>query len=693
MGKTKNTLLGAFVFSSVLYPDITAGNQKDAKEKKPNIILILADDMGFSDLGCYGSEIRTPNLDNLARNGIRYAQFYNGARCCPTRASLMTGLYAHQAGMGWMTNASLGTPEYQGDLSKNAVTIAEVLRTAGYGTYMTGKWHLSNTRKDDGGVNDNWPIQRGFNRYFGTVAGAGNYFTLPVYSGNKKYKVDEMYFTNAISDSSVQFIDQHFRTKPGDPMFMYVAYTAPHWPLHALGKDIEKYKGVYDAGWDAIRNKRLEKQKALGLWNVLPELTPRDETVPAWESLSTEEKKDFARRMAIYAAQIDAMDQGIGRIVEKLRQTGELDNTVIFFLADNGGCAEFISSGKSKDLEGNLAETFESYRINWANVSNTPFRLYKHWVHEGGIRTPLIVHWPEGIDRSLVNGYVRDYGHLTDIMATCVELSGALYPKEFNGNRIFPMEGTSLLKHFSGQKNGRGPVFWEHEANIAMRDGKWKLVARTPENESFNIKSLELYNLDEDPTELHNLAGVYPARKDSMYEVWKQWADRVKVFPLDTREYNVRSMAYKRNINGEFDMDFGDWNIINPANNAEFSINRESRISGKNSAEITILKQGEKAGEVALAWVFNSGDYKECNISFKALANRTAQILVRVEQTGPLKNRIAEQTYTLNENEKQFSFKTKLIDQPGQYRLVFYLGENPAGSKFRIDAITLAPGK
>ena len=231
----------------------------ESKTDKPNIILIMSDDMGFSDLGCYGGEVHTPNLDALAKTGVRYSQFYNAARCCPTRASLMTGVYPHQAGMGWMTNANLGTPQYQGDLSKNTVSLAEVLKTAGYNTYMTGKWHLSNTRKDNAEIKDNWPIQRGFERFFGIVGGAGNYFKLPVYSNNRKYRSPEnFFFTHAISDSSVMFINDHFKRKSNNPMFMYVAYTAPHWPLHALGKDIAKYQGIYDTGWDKLREERLK---------------------------------------------------------------------------------------------------------------------------------------------------------------------------------------------------------------------------------------------------------------------------------------------------------------------------------------------------------------------------------------------------------------------------------------------------
>lgn len=696
MNEIKKIASSALALTSVFY-SCTLQNQEKIKGKNsaPNILLIMADDMGFSDLGCYGSEIQTPNLDRLAKNGIRYSQFYNAARCCPTRASLLTGVYSHQAGMGWMTNADMGTPAYQGDLSKNVRTIAEVLKTANYSTCMTGKWHVSNTRKDNGGVNDNWPVQRGFDRFFGIVGGAGNYFKLPVFSNNEKYQSpDNFYFTHAISDSSVLFIDNHFQKQAEKPLFMYVAYTSPHWPLHALKQDIEKYRDVYLEGWDVLRDKRLKKQYELGLWENEIELSPRDEKVPAWDSLLKVEKEEFALRMAIYAAQIDAMDQGIGRIIKKLEETNQLNNTVIFFLADNGGCAEFVSSGKSKDLTGDLADTFESYRINWANVSNTPFREYKHWIHEGGIRTPLIVHWPDGIDKSLKNSFIRDYGHLTDIMATCVDLSGAQYPEKYNDNTIVPMQGTSLLPHFSKQNNGRGPIFWEHEANIGMRNGAWKLVAKTPENEEFNPEKLELYNIKEDPAEQENLAEEYPEKLDSMYRAWEKWAKDVEVYPLDTREYNVRSMDYKRKINGEFDMDFGDWDIQNPGQTAEFSIDRSAKISGKNSAMITVLKQGSKPADAALVWVFPAGEFNRFEISFRALANRDTKLNVRVEQAGNPKNKIAQQTVTLTKETKQFSLNTEAIKQAdGRYRLAFYVGDNPAGDKIGLDAITLTAVK
>lgn len=503
--------------------------------------------MGYSDIGAYGGEVNTPHIDALAKGGIAYKQFYNGARCCPTRASLLTGLYAHQAGMGWMTVADLGTPQYQGELNQESVTIAEVLKTAGYATYMTGKWHLSRVRNIEEGIKTNWPKQRGFDRFFGIVDGGANYFTPTVFSDNERYPApgEDFYLTHAISDSSVRFIDRHFAENKETPMFMYVSYTAPHWPLHALKEDIEKYKNVYRAGWDRLRAERLKRQKELGLFDAQVALSERDEQVPAWGDLSADKKEEFAMRMAIYAAQIDAMDQGIGRIVNKLKASDQLDNTVIFFLSDNGACAEFISNGKSKEVTG-AADTWESYRINWANLSSTPFKEYKHWIHEGGIATPFIVHWPDGI--SDTNRFVEERGHIMDVMPTCLELSGAKYPRQYKGHTIQAAEGQSLVPHFSGKKTDRKPIYWEHEANIGVRNGKWKLVAKTEESAEFDPASLELYDMEQDPVELNNLADDHPEKLKELFSDWEAWAERVKVYPMDSRPYGQRAKAYRQRM-------------------------------------------------------------------------------------------------------------------------------------------------
>ncbi|MHC4568526.1 MAG: arylsulfatase, partial [Planctomycetota bacterium] len=520
-------------------PGCTGSPQLEAKNyRRPNIVLIMADDMGYSDIGCYGGEINTPNLNGLAAKGVRFTQFYNTARCCPTRAALMTGLYQHQAGVGHMTG-DYGYDAYRGDLNNNCVTIAEVLKQAGYSTYMSGKWHVTKYIKPEG-PKHNWPRQRGFDRFFGTIHGAGSFYDPNSLTRDNTQIVPEdgFYYTNAISDNAVKFIGEH-RSRSGDkPFFLYVPYTAPHWPMHALPEDIAKYKGRYDGGWDALRAERHRRMIKMGLVRKDWEITPRDEGVPSWAD--AKDKEWFARRMEVYAAMVDNLDQGVGRIIAELKKTGDFENTLIFFLADNGGCAEeYGSRGAVKpdpakpvvlkpmgedELQTRMqpshtrdgrpvrtgygvmpgpADTYIAYGKAWANASNTPFRRYKHWVHEGGISTPLIAHWPARI-RS--RGKLRHQpGHLIDIMATCVDVSLAEYPSEYKGNSITPMEGRSLVPAFDSKPIEREAIYWEHEGNRAVRQGKWKLVSRHP-------GEWELYDLEADRTELNDLAQKHPAK-------------------------------------------------------------------------------------------------------------------------------------------------------------------------------------
>jgi arylsulfatase A-like enzyme len=663
-------------------------------QQRPNIILILADDMGFSDIGAYGGEVRTPNIDQLAKEGIRYKQFYNAARCCPTRASLMTGLYPHQAGMGWMAAADLGTnPAYQDDLNKESVTIAEVLKTAGYSTYMTGKWHLTNERKIDGRVLESWPKQRGFDRYFGIVPGGANYFTPTLYSDNTTYKAPEnFYLTHAITDTSIKFIGEHFATTKA-PMFMYVAYTAPHWPLHALQKDIDIYKEQYKIGWDKLRQQRFDRQKAMGLFGKNVELSPRDSTVPAWNDLPIEQQNEFAMRMAIYAAQIDAMDQGIGKIVAKLKEEKQLDNTLIFFLSDNGACAEFINSGKSKAVDG-TEDTFESYRIHWANASSTPFQQYKHFTHEGGIATPLIVHWPAGISKNLDNQFVSEYGHLTDIMATCVDVTKATYPTKYAGHTITPLQGKSLAPHFTGKTNSRGVIYWEHEANIAVRDGKWKLVAHTPENKTFDTKRLQLFDMDADPSEQHDLANKYPGRVKLMYDNWYKWAKSINAFPLDTREYNVRMQAYKRNINGTFDDNLGGWNIKKAPNvDAEILVDTTSQLTGKNAAVITMNKSNNKPAGMVMNWPFKANKGEVFRVLLKAKANQKTSFTVRLETATADSEKVIDNDIAVKTTTGTYSFQSAPILAGDTYRVAIYFGALANGDKVYIDDVQMIPVK
>jgi arylsulfatase len=527
---------------------------------RPNIIVILSDDMGYSDLGCYGSEIHTPNLDRLAAHGLRFTQFYNTARCCPTRASLLTGLYPHQAGVGHMTEYH-ELEGYQGELNQHCLTIAEALKPAGYRTYAVGKWHVARNLKNDGPKHD-WPLQRGFDRYYGTIQGAGSYWDPSALVRDNKvitaptdpdYKPKVFYYTDAISDQASRFVTEHARDHKAEPFFMYVAYTAAHWPLHAKEKDIAKYRHRYDGGYEPVRKARFEREKKLGL---IPANTELSLQAGDWASVSN--KQWEARCMEVYAAQIDSMDQGIGELVSVLKKTGQLENTVLFFLQDNGGCAESIGRSGSTTraakptlsplapdfpMEGaqpkqtrdgwpvlggseimpGPRDSFISYGKAWANVSNTPFREYKHWVHEGGISTPLIVHWPSHIR---AHGELRTQpGHLVDIMATCLALAGATYPSEHNGQRLTPLEGKSLLPAFDNQPVAREALFWEHEGNRAVRVANWKLVAKGPAGK------WELYNIEKDRAELHDLAAQEPARVQAMTAQWEAYARRANVLP------------------------------------------------------------------------------------------------------------------------------------------------------------------
>ena len=544
-------------------------DERMTTNERTNIVLIMSDDMGYSDIGCYGSEVRTPNLDGLAENGLRFTQFYNTARCCPTRASLLTGLHPHQTGIGHMVDQREPNGAYQGDLNDQCVTIAQVLKAAGYQTYLSGKWHVTNLNKNKFTPNKkNWPLQRGFDRFFGTIHGAGSFYDPnSLTSGNEFIAPPgDFYYTDAISDTAVKFIDEH----PIDqPFFMYVAYTAAHWPMQALPKDIKKYQGQYDEGWEAIREKRVAKMKELGLIKPVWSVSDPYPNTP-WEEQG---EKDFhARCMEVYAAMIDNMDQGIGRIIKALDDKGQLDNTLILFLQDNGACAETYGFGKKERtrikpseakpmaadaLQYNMvplvtrdgrpvrtgygvmpgpADTYVGYAKEWANVSNTPFKMFKHWVHEGGIATPLIAHWPQGIQET--GGWREQPGQLMDIMATCVDVAGATYPDSFNYKPILPMEGVSLVPAFDNQSLARDTLYWEHEGNRAIRIGNWKLVSRAYawpfEHDTIpqiNPSEWMLYDLEADRTETNNLATQYPERVQEMADAWYNWSLRANVWP------------------------------------------------------------------------------------------------------------------------------------------------------------------
>lgn len=512
---------------------------------KPNIIVILVDDMGYSDLGAYGSEISTPNIDKLAAQGFRFTNFYNAGRCCPTRASLLTGLYPHQTGLGWMTGADQKVPGYKGEISNKVVTLAEVLKPAGYSTYMSGKWHVATNTKDHM-EKYNWPLQRGFDRFYGILMSHAHYFKPDnLKSGNRNIDPPKDYYiTDALADTASMYINEHVAKRKKDPFFLYLAFNAPHWPIHAKEKDINKYMSTYKAGWDKIREQRLAKQKKLGLFESSVKLTERDKKIPAWDSIPESKRAIWIKRMATYAGAIDCVDQGVGRLIETLKKEKVYDNTLIVFMSDNGGCPEFISrKDKSYEAFGG-PESFEAYQINWANASNTPFRLYKAWSHEGGIHTPFIVNWPGKTTKS--GSFVNSPSHIIDLMPTFLEVSGAKYPSVYKGQKIPPFEGRSMVPLFTGKTvSDERPLFWEHEAKRAVRLKEWKLVADANEKAPY-VESWELYNLKTDPTETVNLAKKYPGKVKELQTLWDKWAQEKDVLPLDGRAIQKRSKEFPR---------------------------------------------------------------------------------------------------------------------------------------------------
>ena len=510
---------------------------------KPNIVLIMVDDMGYSDIEPYGGEIETPNLTKLAKNGLRFTQFYNSARCCPTRASLMTGLHPHQTGIGHMTveegEAQGRPPAYQGNLNDSCVTLAQVAKSAGYSTFMTGKWHLSGSNPID------WPLQRGFDRYYGCLAGATHYFepygARIMYDGNNpdpapKSTTDRRFYTtDAFADHAIKFISDHKAGENKDnPFFLYLAFTAPHWPHHAHDEELKKYAGRYAMGWDELRKQRFARQQASGLIPSTWKIAPRDSDVPAWDSLDENARRLCASRMAAYAAMIDRIDQKIGDLLDSLKKHGAYDNTLILFLSDNGACAEASLTGIGdpvKDRAPRTELTLPSYGKAWANASATPYRHYKHFAHEGGSNTNFIAHWPARIQPG--RDWFRQPAQIIDVMATLVDLTGATYPSEFKSQPILPTEGIPLTPAFDGKPLNRAkPLFMEHENNAFVRDGEWKLVGReVSPPKGLQPQKWELYHVTEDGTELVDLASEQPEKVAALSKKWEAWAKNVGVFP------------------------------------------------------------------------------------------------------------------------------------------------------------------
>jgi len=516
---------------------------KTVAAERPNVILMMVDDMGFSDLGYHGSEIDTPNLDSLARGGVRFSQFYNSGRCCPTRATLMTGLHPHQTGIGWMTqppNSDRGKSEpdaYQGYLNRRCATLGEVMRRSGYVTLMAGKWHL--------GYNDKsrWPLQRGFDKFFGCISGATRFFhpehPRGMTFGNEDIEspqstTDEAFYTtDAYTDYAMRFIREHRDTAKDKPFFLYLAYTAPHWPLQAFEDDIAKYRGRYRAGWDALRKARLKRQQELGLIDPNWEMSPRTPGIPDWNSLDEKKRDEMDLKMAVYAAMIDRIDQNVGRLVGFLKHAGIYENTLILFLSDNGGCQEggMLGRGEFFNVARRNQQSANSYGEAWANASNTPFRLYKHFAHEGGTATPFFMHWPARIKPR--KDWYPDPAQLIDLMPTILDVAGGSYPKRLHGNELPSLDGLSLRPAFAGKSLGRKqPIFVEHENNAFVRDGEWKLVGRdvTPRGGVVPAR-WELYNMIVDRTETDNLAVKNPAKVKELAAKWLTWSKRAGVYP------------------------------------------------------------------------------------------------------------------------------------------------------------------
>ncbi len=514
--------------------------------KSTNVIIFLADDLGYSDIGGYGGEIRTPNLDRLASNGVKLSNFHNTPRCSPSRASLLTGIHPHQTGIGILTGNNASEGGYVGNLNNKCATIAEVLKSNGYITAITGKWHLTNSPNKPNGA---WPTERGFDTFFGTLDGCATYFrpgTLTRGMENVESEADknpDFFYTDAIANEAVKFLKE----KPAEkPYFLYVPFTAPHWPLHAREATIKSYAGQYNEGWDVIRAKRLERQKALGIIPKETELSPRDARVLSWEEETDKEWQ--ARRMEVYAAMVTEMDTAIGQILNQVEANNEWDNTIIIFLSDNGACAEAlpldeiaefrraknlmstrtrdgrkVTLGNDPDVMPGGEDTYASYGVGWANVSNTPFRLYKRYTHEGGVMSPFIFHWPAG---NLTNGKVNTSTYqLVNVAPTLYEALGVTYPATLNGNKLEPLAGGSMLPALKNADSAKSQLWWEHIGNAAIIRDKWKLVRQYDWD-------WELYDLTTDRNELKNLASAHPEIVAELSSEWQKLADQYGVIPF-----------------------------------------------------------------------------------------------------------------------------------------------------------------
>ncbi|MEI6034380.1 MAG: arylsulfatase [Verrucomicrobiae bacterium] len=489
---------------------------------RPDIVLILADDLGFSDLSSQGGEISTPNIDSLAAHGVRFTNASNSARCCPSRASLLTGAYSHRVGMGWMTAADLGRPAYRSELTANCATLPEVLSGAGYHSFMAGKWHLTaDVHSACLPAVSSWPTRRGFEAFFGILGGESSYDS-PQFLFRNETLVQPgpgFYLTDAISDAAVEFC----KAPVSGPRFVYVAYTAPHWPLHAPEEEVERNLPTYQSGYDTIRDGRLERMRELGLLAAGQKEAPG--STPDWTSLGPEVQADQSRRMATYAAQIHAMDRGVGRILKAVAESGRADNTLVIFASDNGACAEVL---EAPPLPSDLSESQRSsYGTAWASISSLPFRGQKSDSLQGGVATPFFVRWP---GHAAPGTCIPDPIHFIDVLPTCADAAGAAIPRE---REIMP-DGLSLLPTLAGRALPARDLYFEHEGGRAIRRGSLKALAMP------GSQTWQLYDLEHDPAELHDLSARRPDDLQSLQRAWTQWAERNGVLPLDARDWGQR---------------------------------------------------------------------------------------------------------------------------------------------------------
>lgn len=530
---------------------VQAYSIEKSKLKKPNIILIVADDLGYSDLASYGSEIQTPNLDKLAKEGLRLKEFYNNSICAPTRASILTGQYQHKAGVGYFSN-DLGSPAYQGYINQESLTLAEVLKLNGYTTLISGKWHVS-------GKDVSLPWQRGFDFVYPRdeqAAASGAPQEKKVVTDSEGYPLSEYFQTNTITSNAVKFIDE--AKKKDNPFFLYLAHTAPHWPLIALPEDIAKYKGKYDKGWDVLRNERFERQKALGIVDKNTKISVKDNDIYDWSKLSYDQRQLWTKKMEVFAAMVDRLDQSIGLIINKLKETGEIDNTLIVFISDNGAPAEDLvkwhNGARKNSGPVGTSGSYESQSKNWSYLSNTPFLAFKDYLYEGGINTPFIAWYPEKIKAGSIS---KGTGHIIDLAPTFYELAGAKYPTKYKNVIPYALPGKSLLPVLYGKQDEverHVPLFWERAGNRAIRDGKWKLVSHWPSY------TWELYNIEEDRGETKNVARENSDLVGELSVKYFKWAKEngvVDFATLEDKEPQMMKDFRKSKVQGKVGSGFG----------------------------------------------------------------------------------------------------------------------------------------